>query len=129
MFLLESLISAIDAAFVFVLRDQDPAEHVSSRAVDPSAGVARILLVGAGGGYAGNRRNPVLPQQLIGIPVFSGQPAHLGIVQRRQPAIADDHMLFAGFGRDRKSGKQQMYMKVAIEQAVLPRPFFLGRAP
>ena len=66
--------------------------------IDPCPGIPRVVVVRAGRGYSGNLGNPVLSKKIIRIAVFLGKLSHLRIVQRRQPAIANDRMIFAAFG-------------------------------
>src|SRR6185503_14643148 len=101
----------------------DPLCSLLSFRVNPFARIARIVFVSTLACNSGNLRNPVLAQQIVGIAVLRGELAHFRVIERGEPAVADDRVLLAGLGRDDESREQEVNMQMAVENAVFTGPF------
>src|SRR5207247_2576539 len=76
-----------------------------------------------------NLGNPVFSKKIIRIAVFLGKFSYSRIVQRRQPAVANDRIILSTFGGNRERREQQVNMQMAVEDSVFARPFLLFGAP
>ncbi len=88
--------------------------------VDPPGRIPGKFLIASSAGDSWDLRDPIFPEQFIGIAVLGGEGPYLGVIHRCQATVADHRVFRAVLRLYHQGCEEEMDVKVAIKKPAFP---------